>query len=122
MRSCSSIVNAEHTSDSLFWGAKVTEIIDDVVVLTTEQALSMLGDDDSIHTFRAVGPCLVGADWDRAELVEAIQKNRCEIGGEMCKRTNHGLVVNVDGWLFVKCKDGFDYDQFEKSVTEKTIG
>jgi hypothetical protein len=100
----------------------VTETVDEKVVLTTEQALSMLGDDDSIHTFRAVGNMLLGADWDRAELEIAIRQNRCEIGGEMCKRTNHGLVVNVDGWLFVKCKDGFDYDQFEKSVTEKTIG
>ena len=95
----------------------MAETIDDSrVVLTPEQALSMLGDGDSIHTFRSAGPMLLGCDWDRDKLEEAIRGNRCEIGGDACKGMNHGLVVAVDGWLFVECKPGFDYSAFEADV------
>jgi hypothetical protein len=90
--------------------------ISDRIELTPEQAISMLADDDSIHTFRSAGPMLLGCDWDRDKLLQAIRENKCELGGEGCRGMNHGLAVNVDGWLFVECKSGFDYDAFEKQI------
>jgi len=85
--------------------------------LTAEQAISMLPDGDSIHTYRfAHFGVLIGADWSREKLVEAINDHKCEIGGDQCKAVNHGLVVHIgDDPLFVECKKGFDYEEFERA-------
>ena len=73
-------------------------------VLTPDQAISMLADGNSIHTYRSHPMALVGADWDRSKIING------------CKSMNHGLVVHVDGSpLFVECKEGFDYDEFERT-------
>lgn len=91
--------------------------------LTKVQAISMLGDSEYIHTFRSGPMSLLGCDWSRQEIVDAISSNECEVGGEMCKSMNHGLVVHVGGApLFVECKDGFDYTEFERIInSEKAI-
>lgn len=86
---------------------------DDRVVLSKEQAISMLSDDETIHTYRNAGFMLVGCDWDRAELLEAIEKNECELGGPMCQQMRHGLVIHIgDSPLFVECREGIDYEAF----------
>lgn len=93
---------------------------DDRIVLSKEQALSVLGDGESIHTFRNSGFILIGCDWSREKIVEAINANECELGGPACQETNHGLVIHVDGSpLFVECKNGFDYAEFEIQVSSK---
>lgn len=86
------------------------------VVLNKDQALSMLQDGDEIHTFRSQGSVLIGADWSRASILEAIEQNECEIGGETCQAMGHGLVIHANGPLFVECKQGFDYAAFETQV------
>ena len=87
---------------------------DDRAILTTEQALSMLPEGERIHTFRTNPLALLGADWDREDLIAAIREGQCEIGGEACQNFNHGLVVwTGDNPLFVECKKGFDYKAFE---------
>jgi len=91
---------------------------DERIVLSKEQALSMLGDGDEIHTFRTPGMgIMLGADWKRQSILDAIEDNECELGGPMCQRMNHGLIVHVDGPLFVECREGFDYDAFELALT-----
>jgi len=86
----------------------------DRVVLTTEQALSMLPEGDRIHTFRSGGMAMLGCDWDRDRIEKAIRDNTCELGGATSMVLNHGLVINVDGSaLFVECRDGLDYAEFE---------
>lgn len=88
------------------------------VVLTTEQALSMLGDGEGIHTFRSLPPgILVGSDWTRKNILDAIEDSECELGGPMCQAMNHGLIVHVDGPLFVECRENFDYAAFELALT-----
>lgn len=75
--------------------------------LTKEEALSLLPDEDDIHTFRGVPGILIGADWYRDELVTEINRCTCEIGGEMCRQLGHGLVIwtGRDDPLFVKVDD-----------------
>lgn len=93
---------------------------DDRIVLTTEQALGMLPDDDDIHTFRNPGGIMLGCDWTRDAITQAIENNECELGGEMCKRMNHGLVIWVDSKpLFVECRDEIDYKAFEAANVAK---
>ena len=77
----------------------------------------MLPDGEDIHTFYSTALALVGADWNRADILAAIDLHNCEIGGPECRRFNHGLVIHTNpGPLFVECKKGFDYDGFEKEV------
>ena len=84
------------------------------IILTPEQALSMLPNGDQIHTFRSASVALIGADWDRVDLEKAIRENVCEVGGVHCQAVNHGLVVWTDKTdpLFVECRKGVDYEAF----------
>jgi hypothetical protein len=65
----------------------------DRVDLSTEEALSLLPKEDLIHTFRSIGRVLIGADWDREELVDLINRSHCEIGGSKSIALGHGLVI-----------------------------
>lgn len=84
------------------------------IILTSEQALSMLPEGDRIHTFRSAPMALIGADWDRDDLEKAIRENQCEVGGDQCQAMNHGLVVWTGKTepLFVECRKGIDYESF----------
>lgn len=87
---------------------------DDRVFLDKEQAVSMLDPDSPfIHTVRDSGPCLVGADWSREDILAAIQNRDCELGGTACRAMNHGLVIHTGGPLFVRCRDDIDYSEYE---------
>jgi hypothetical protein len=78
---------------------------DERILLTKEEAIELLGDREDIHTFRSGMNVLIGADHSRASLLDSIEHAvQIEIGGEMCKKTGHGLVVwtsNTDP-LFVE--------------------
>jgi len=63
------------------------------VDLSTEEALSLLPKEDLIHTFRSIGSVLIGADWEREELVDLINRSHCEIGGSRSIALGHGLVI-----------------------------
>ncbi len=76
----------------------------------------MLGDGTSVHTFRQAENMLIGADWDRCKIEQFIRDCVCELGGDQCRAVNHGLVVHANGPLFVKCREGLDYEAFETST------
>lgn len=62
--------------------------------LTKEEAISVLPDGDSIHTFYNPGFGLVGADWDRKDLVDKIMKSDLiELTGETARSMKHGIAV-----------------------------
>ena len=85
------------------------------ILLTEDAAIAMLPDGDSIHTFRDAGIALIGADWDRQDILDAIKHCPCEVGGRMCRSMKHGLVIH-DGEpspLFVRVRDDFDYSTLE---------
>ena len=75
---------------------------DEKVFLTFEEAVKRLPDGDQIHTYRQSGPMLLGADWDREELLDLLRKSTIEESGENATRMSHGLVVNDDGYLFIE--------------------
>ena len=78
----------------------------------------MLPDGDEIHTFRSGPGCLIGADWTRDQIIDQIETKPCELGGELCTKMNHGLVIwtEPDNPLFVECRKDVDYQQFEKGA------
>jgi len=83
----------------------------DRCIITNEQALDILADGEQVHTFRGGNGFMLGGNWDREDLIEAIRESeRVEIGGAACQSLGHGLVVwTGDTPLFVECKKGTDY-------------
>ena len=62
--------------------------------ITAEEAEKLLPDDKNIHTFYQVGNTLLGADWDRTEIIKEFkQRDRIEIAGEEARSMGHGLAV-----------------------------
>jgi hypothetical protein len=65
--------------------------------LTLEEAIALLPPKDRVHTFVQVvttqGALLVGADWDRTDVIELIQTNGAELAGPAAAKMGHGLVV-----------------------------
>ena len=89
---------------------------DDKILLTPEQAESMLPDGGSIHTFlNPFANTLIGADWTREEVLNLLRRSpQLELGGEMCQGMNHGLVVKDDDRnVFIECRKDLDYTQYE---------
>jgi len=88
-------------------------------------AISMLGESKQLHTFINSGGILLGAGWEKKDLVDLIQKEGviCEIGGAACRRMGHGLVIREPGsktqgdLLFVEV-DNDKLEQYELECAE----
>lgn len=67
---------------------------DTQILLTPEQAISVLPGGDSVHVYTNPAGMLIGCDWKRETLIDAIRKSpQLEIGGGMCRSMKHGLIV-----------------------------
>ena len=63
-------------------------------ILTAEEAISILPDGDSVHTFVNGGFGLMGADLDREDIIDKIRgSDRREVTGPMARGMNHGRVL-----------------------------
>jgi hypothetical protein len=87
---------------------------DERVFLTVDEAVAMLPDDETIHTYVTGGPCLIGADWDRSEIVSLLNnapEKGIELAGEMATAMGHRLAVlqmhpATNGhYVFIETKD-----------------
>ena len=60
--------------------------------LTKEQAISVLSEGESVHTFMNSGFGLVGADWSREDIIDKIQRSDVlALTGEMARSVGHGM-------------------------------
>ena len=60
--------------------------------LTAEQAISILPDSDSVHTFHNPGFGLIGADWSKAEITDTLQNSDIiELTGPGARGMGHGI-------------------------------
>jgi len=77
----------------------MTEITDDAeVLLTYDEAVALLPDGRRIHTFLDSGFALIGADWDRAEVLALLRTtDRREVTGPAAQGMGHGLAAFRDG-------------------------
>lgn len=74
-------------------------------VLTAVEAIAMLPDGEEIHTFRNSSFALMGADWKRKSLIEALNKYEVEVPGAQAQAMGHGMAFCDDhGWVFVETK------------------
>lgn len=68
------------------------------IFLTTQQAIELLPEGEQVHTFINSPLALVGADWDRDEVIDKIQRSDYrEITGSGARGLNHGLAVYNQG-------------------------
>lgn len=62
--------------------------------ITKEQALYLLPDTEEIHVHRNTSFGLLGADWERDEILELIENaDHVTRSGEIASSMNHGLVI-----------------------------
>ena len=66
--------------------------------LTAEQAIELLPDDEFIHTFYNESFGLLGADWERTEIIKKLKSSqRIELTGENARKMGHGIAAYNEG-------------------------
>lgn len=61
--------------------------------LTYDEAVALLPDGDDIHTFVNPGGMLMGADWDRGDVLDLLKTGKPELSGGMAESMGHGIVA-----------------------------
>ena len=62
------------------------------IYLTAEQAISVLPDSDSVHTFYNPGFGLIGADWSKDDITDKLKKSDIiELTGPEARGMGHGM-------------------------------
>jgi hypothetical protein len=70
---------------------------DPKLIITVEEAISVLSDDDTVHNFAQAGPMLIGVDYDRDQAIDALRGAiQIEISGPAARGMGHGLAVWSD--------------------------
>lgn len=76
--------------------------------LTYDEAVALLPDEDQIHTIIDAGGIRLGADWDRADILDLLRTSpHRDVTGPAAQSIGHGLAAaNADGRLiFIETKD-----------------
>ena len=62
--------------------------------ITAEQAISVLPDGDTVHTFYNPGFGLVGADWSKEDITDKLRRSDIiELTGPAARGMGHGMCV-----------------------------
>lgn len=74
-------------------------------VLSFKEAKERLPKGNKVHTFRQSGPMLIGADWPKKNILDAMKKTEIKETGPQAQGMNHGLAIIDDvGILFIETK------------------
>lgn len=84
--------------------------------LTLDDAIAALPEGDDIHTFMNPGGMLIGADWSRAQIVEALKASpEIRITGPMAQGMKHGIAIKhpnrADDLLYVATRTRTDSEK-----------
>ena len=95
--------------------------MDERIFVTAEQAKRLFDKKQKrTHTIKQLGNIMMGCDRDIKDLLKTIRKNKAEIGGEMCKKMSHGLVVwDRQEIIFVEV-DNIKLEKLEKRMQTST--
>lgn len=95
------------------------------IFLTPGQAIEILPKSNDIHTFYNHAVCLVGADWNKEDVIAKIKScDYREITGEQAKEIGHGLALynkttkHQEDILFVET-DMEKLDEMENKLLEE---
>lgn len=70
--------------------------------ITYEEAVSLLPDGESVHTFYNAAFGLIGADWSKEEIIDKLRKSDViELTGNQARSMGHGMCAynNDTKWL-----------------------
>lgn len=60
--------------------------------ITTEQAISILPNDENVHTFYDSSVALIGGDWSKEDIIDKLNKSDViELTGETARKMGHGM-------------------------------
>lgn len=90
--------------------------IEDRQIITATQALAMLPNGNTIHTYRnPVGGVFIGADWARDEIARALHSYEVELTGPLAANAGYGLAfTDLYGVVFVKTKTKAAHQQINQ--------
>lgn len=72
-----------------------TAATNDKLVISPGTVELLLKDGDTVHTFLSAPGALIGADWQRADLLALVTlAGDAEIGGPQCMKVGHGVVIH----------------------------
>lgn len=77
---------------------------DERVPVPLAEAIAMLPEGEKVHTFRLSGFVLIGADWDRADLIAEMERHGVELSGPRAAAAGHGLVLFDPDPLFIEAR------------------
>lgn len=72
---------------------------DEIELLTYDEAVALLPGGDRVHAFLDGGLAVIGADWDRGDVLELLRtSDRREVTGPAAQSMGHGLAAfRADG-------------------------
>lgn len=72
-----------------------------------DEAIKRLGDKDTIHALTSPDSAtLLGADWDRQDVIDAMTKHGVEEAGAGARSMGHTLCVLLpQGWFFFEASE-----------------
>ena len=79
---------------------------EEVKMVSYEDAIGLLPEGGSVHTYRSTPGVLIGADMDRNELITAMRASPFitrTIG--IARSMKHGLCIDAGGPLFIETKE-----------------
>lgn len=92
------------------------------IYLTAEQAISILPDSDSVHTFCNPGFGLIGADWSKAEITDTLQNSDIiELTGPGARDMGHGICAYNKSAKYQDEILFFETDETKLSELEKEL-
>lgn len=90
--------------------------------ITVEQAISVLPEGDSVHTFYNPGFGLVGADWSKAEIIDKLRGNDIiELTGSVARGMGHGICTYNKDTKFQRDILFIETDEARVSALEKEL-
>lgn len=88
---------------------------EDKISISLEEAKNRLPSGTIVHTYRQSGYMIIGADWEKRELLRVMKKYKIRETGGMAKRMDHGLAILDDrGWLFIATKKLTEIEEKEE--------
>ena len=85
------------------------------IILTPDEAISLLADGEYVHNYANPGGMLIGCDYGREDAIKAFRSaKQIEIGGDACKAMRHPLAV----WETEKRVTFFEADMAKVAALE----
>ena len=91
--------------------------------ITADQAISVLPDGDSVHTFYNPGFGLMGADWSRDDVVDKLRSSDIiELTGPGARGISHGICAYSKDAKYQSDILFIETDEARVSALEKELG